>query len=651
LPDAVMIYGAYVDNAAIPETGEAELIERWNREFEYPKLICASDAEYFDYIAKHFGEKLPVYRGDCGAYWEDGVGSTAQATRLNRQTQQTLPAAEIAASLATLFAPQNRYPQEDFRGAWRNVMFYDEHTWGAHNSVSQPGREIVERQWEIKENYAQRANLDARNLLARGFNRLCQQINVEGDTVLAFNWQNYRRSAPLEVEINADQHLVELGTGQAVPLDKISERDGWKRVRFLASDVPPLGYKGYGIRSLGTNNPAANATSSGATIESAFYRLTVDEQTGGIRSLFDKTANRELVDPNAPYRLNELLYVSGGEGSRILNFTFGTPPANLTIHRPQGGAILENVKTPLGARILMLTHTTNTPIIRSEYAVYNAIKRVDIVNTIEKVPTRAKEAVYFAYPFAAAQPAFQVQIQNGWCRPNEDQMPGACREWFTPQNVVHLRDGEFDVAWSSSDAPLVCLTDINRGNWPARLEIKNGHIYSYAMNNYWFTNYRAEQEGTFHYRFSITSGRTLDRVALAQFDADTRSPVLAYPFVSTFSAGVAKAGRPLPASGASFLSCDTPNLQVVTLKEAEDHDGFVLRLRETAGRTGAAEVRTPTFRIREAWLADGVEVSKQKLETSGGMMRVPYKSNRYVTVRFKAESALPAPKPAKEPTK
>ncbi|MFO1501266.1 MAG: hypothetical protein U1G07_23230 [Verrucomicrobiota bacterium] len=71
----------------------------------------------------------------------------------------------------------------------------------------------------------------------------------------------------------------------------------------------------------------------------------------------------------------------------------------------------------------------------------------------------------------------------------------ARREWFTPQNLIHLRDGTFDIARATPDAPLVCLTDINRGNWPAELAVKNGHVYSYAMNNYWFTNYRAEQGG------------------------------------------------------------------------------------------------------------------------------------------------------------
>ena len=114
VPDAVMIYGAYIDNAAIPPTGEGELIEQWNNEFAYPRLIVSSDADYFAYIEQHFADKLPVFRGDAGAFWEDGVASTAAATAWNRQSQQVLPVAETSSSLATIFEPRFRYPGEDF---------------------------------------------------------------------------------------------------------------------------------------------------------------------------------------------------------------------------------------------------------------------------------------------------------------------------------------------------------------------------------------------------------------------------------------------------------------------------------------------------------------------------------------------------------
>ena len=115
-------------------------------------------------------------------------------------------------------------------------MFYDEHTWGAHNSISQPGRQFVERQWEIKESYATRANLDARNLLARANNRLCQQIAVDGSSIIAFNWDNRPRTAPLEVEISMNNQLVDLANNKPVPMDIYFEKDGWRKVRFMAKD-------------------------------------------------------------------------------------------------------------------------------------------------------------------------------------------------------------------------------------------------------------------------------------------------------------------------------------------------------------------------------------------------------------------------------
>ncbi len=638
VPDAVMIYGAYVDNAAIPQNADAPTIERWNKEYEYPKLVVATDAEFFHYIDAHFANCLPVFRGDCGAYWEDGAGSTMHATALNRHTQQILPAAETAASLASIFEPRNRYPAEDFWQSWRNVLFYDEHTWGAHNSTSQPGRQFVERQWEIKEGYATRANLDARNLLARANNRLCQQIAVDGSSVIAFNWQNRARTAPLEVEIGKNEQLVDLADNKPVPMDIYFERDGWRKVRFIANDVPPLGYKAYAIRWANARSAKGGNKLEGDTIENRFYRLTVDTNTGGLKSLFDKTENRELLDSNSPYKLNEYLYASGGEGSLLLNFTFGTAPANLVIDTPQHAEIVSVRKTPVGQRIEVVTKCKNTPNIRCEYLLYDNLKRVDIVNTVEKDSTRSKEAVYFAFPFAAQQPGLEYQIQNGWVRPNEDQMPGACREWFTPQNLVHVSDGDFSVAWATPDAPLVTLTDINRGKWLAHLPIKNGHVYSYAMNNYWFTNYRAEQGGTFVFRYFITSGRALDREALAAFDADTRSPIVAYPFLSTSAAAIAQSDRPLPAAGASFATLDAPNLQIVTFKEAETGDGWVLRFREIAGRAGEAKLNFPRLRVNEAWLCNGVEADQRKLVVAGGGVTVPYKPNQFMTVRLKLES-------------
>ena len=63
VPDAVMIYGAYVDNAAIPQNADAPAIDRWNKEYEFPKLIVATDSRYFRYIEEHFAQSAPCVPG------------------------------------------------------------------------------------------------------------------------------------------------------------------------------------------------------------------------------------------------------------------------------------------------------------------------------------------------------------------------------------------------------------------------------------------------------------------------------------------------------------------------------------------------------------------------------------------------------------
>ena len=645
VPDVVMIYGAYIDNAAIPETGEAEYIEKWNKEFAFPQFLVTTDAEYYDYIEEHYSDKLPVYRGDAGAYWEDGVASSTEATTWNRQTQQVLPVAETSASFASLFEPRYRYPTEDFRDAWKNLLFYDEHTWGAFNSTSQPDREGVHRQWEVKESYSRRANLDARTLLARSLNRLCQQITVDGNIILTFNWQNRVRSQYLETELNEGAYLVDLVTDESVPVDVILSKAGWQRVRFLAKDVPAMGYRGYAIRMLDPPSDSGEAEESAEpeegdsladswTIENEYYQLVIDPETGGVKSLTDKAEQRELVDERSEYSLNQYLYVSGGDESLILNLDYSKELADLTVHVPTSAKLIENLSTPLGQRLTIETSAKNTPLVRSEYLLYDDAKRIDIVNTVQKDSIRDKEAVYFAFPFAARQPRFEYQIQNGWLRPNDDQLPGACREWFTPQNLVHLQDGEYSVAWSSPDAPLVTLVDINRGKWLTHLEITNGHLYCYVMNNYWWTNYRAEQGGDFRFRFSITSGNKLSREDLAEFDVDTQSPVLVYPYLATFSAGIVQRGRPLEASSGSLMQLNARNLQVVMLKQAEDGSGWILRLLETAGREGRATLELPFFPVQAAHLCNGVEVNQEPLSHTDHTVTIPYKPNRYTTVRL-----------------
>jgi len=628
--DAVLLYGLYTDNAAIRD-GEVDIIKKWNDTYAYPKITPSTDADYHEYITRNFGKKLPVYRGDGGAYWEDGSASTAYETAMNRASQILLPQAEAAAALSTAFHPSELYPTDEFHEAWKNLLFYDEHTWGAHNSISQPDRKFVTAQWEVKRSFAWRANWAATDLATRSLNRLAQNISIEGPTMFVFNLEPRARTGVVEFELDSRRRLVDPATGAAVPVEVIREQQGYRVQRFLARDVPGFGYRAYRVEAVpGNPAPAPRPHQDAWQIESRYYRVTFDRQTGAIASIFDKELGRELADAGAPYTLNQLLYVSGGDKSRLMSAEVHLKPPSFDISSSYGASLIENN----GKRIVIRAQARTVPEVETEVMVYDELKRIDIVNRLRKEAIREKEAVYFAFPFFVKPPELAVQIQNAWVRPNVDQLPGACRDWFTTQNVVVARDNQVAIAWATPDAPLVTLTDINRGLWMKHLNVTNGHIYSYPMHNYWFTNYKADQSGNHTFRYAITSAARLSPAELARFDADTRRPLIGYALYDTGNVRMTPEKRRMPEASGEFFRIDATHATVSAFKQAEDGRGFILRLQETGGQNGVAKFSSPVFPLASVQLANGVEGAGAPLAIKGGAVEVPLKAWNYTTVRI-----------------
>ncbi|MGE5672794.1 MAG: hypothetical protein ACM3XM_02775, partial [Mycobacterium leprae] len=145
-PDAVMLYGMEADNTDI-DPQPVSFVERWNQTYAYPKLVPSDVSSFFRYVEERFGADLTVVKGDSGAYWEDGAGSSIVPTMQVRDAQAALPAAERLEALAAIHTPEWLFPQGQFDEAWRNVLLYDEHTWGAFLSAGDPEAWLAEDQW------------------------------------------------------------------------------------------------------------------------------------------------------------------------------------------------------------------------------------------------------------------------------------------------------------------------------------------------------------------------------------------------------------------------------------------------------------------------------------------------------------------------
>ena len=133
----------------------SDQVKAWNEKYIYPKLILSRNSDVMRELENRYGSQIPTLHGDYTPYWEDGAASTSAATYINRHSKRKLPVLEM---LVAVNNPQ-KYPAmlEVYDSAWTDIIMYDEHTWGAYNSISEPDSEFVVHQDNFKQEYANRA--------------------------------------------------------------------------------------------------------------------------------------------------------------------------------------------------------------------------------------------------------------------------------------------------------------------------------------------------------------------------------------------------------------------------------------------------------------------------------------------------------------
>jgi alpha-mannosidase len=630
--DAAIIYGTQVENTDLfPQ--QATLVDDWNKTYAYPHLKYSGFSEAIGYIARQFGDSIPVERGDGGPYWEDGAASTARSAAVERETEQRALAAEKFSTISSLVNPRLRPDADALKQLWNDLVLYDEHTWGAARSILHPESEQTVGQLAIKEAFASSAKKRTNDLLWRSLAALADSISDPPDTLLVFNPLNWQRSSLVEMDLEDGQALVDLATHQMVAYETLSSGAGYRHIRFMAQDVPSVGYKAYALREAQARAPMAPSTSE-TTIQNQYYRVEVDPESGAIKSIFDKELNRELVNTASPYRFDQYLYVTGADKlpNRAVQYSSASPIPEFTIHEAASGRLVSVTHQPFGVVARLESQGVNTPKIETEIILFNGQKKIEFVNRVHKTKVYTKEAVYFAFPLAMERPRFRYEIQNGVVDPSRDQLPGAGKEWFSVQHWVAADEAKVTVALVPVDASLVCLGDIFRATWPKDFGQRRGTIFSYVMNNYWDTNFAPGQGGDFTFRYVLTSGDQLQPASLSRLGWEEMTPAELNQITPQDKA--LDTPRPLNASQGSFVQVDQPNVVLVTWKMAEDGDGTILRFLEIGGQAKQVEVQIPHLDVKSAWSSDALERKQSALESLDHGFRFAVKPFQIVTVRL-----------------
>ena len=585
-------WNVHGDNGS-PDEKVADVVRDWNARYAWPRLTISTTAAAFREFERRYGDKLPEYSGDYTPYWEDGAASSAFETALNRGSAETLVQA------GSLWAIRNPgpFPAAAFQDAWRNILLYSEHTWGAHNSISQPDLPFVLDQWKVKQAFALDADKQSQALLGQALQSRTGVAPVAAQFDV-FNTSSWQRTGL--VTLSAEQSTA----GDRVLDDKNkpvpSQRLSTGGLAFLARNVPPFASRRFRVEA-GTALARGAVRAEGATLSHPDFTVKIDPRTGGISSLYSHSLKHELVDAKAATALNDYFYLPGSDLKGLQRN--GTP--RITVK--------EN--GPLVALLLIESDAPGCKRLARRVRVVDGLDYVEIINTVVKLPVRAKEGLHFGFGFDVPEGTARMDVGWATVRPELDQIPASCKNWFSVQRWVDISNDKFGVTWSPVDAPLVELGGITANLigsqtdpsvWIQHLA-PSQTIYSWIMNNHWHTNYRAEQEGPTVFRYAIRPHRRFAADEAARFGVDCSQPLIAMP-----ASG--------PAPGKPRLELSSDKVVVTAFKPSDDGKAWIVRLYGASGQPRKVKLAWSKPAPQQFWLSDTSEQPRQK---TGPAVEVP----------------------------
>jgi alpha-mannosidase len=487
-----------------PDVNLSEFVKRWNERYLSPRLIIATHEQLFAEFERRYGATLPTLGGDFTPYWEDGAASTSSETALNRQAAGRLIQAEAVWAMRSPAA----FPTDEFSSAWRNVLLYDEHTWGAYNSISAPDTQFVKDQWANKRQFAVDADSLSKSLLIKALTE--DPKSKKGEIAVdVFNTNSWERTdvVYLTKEQSAAGDLVVDAAGNVVPSQRLSTDE----LALLVKEIPPMSSRRFIVRK-GAAHSAGTVSAAKNTVENSLLSVSVNPTTGAISSLMWKRNGLELASDREGRGLNEYIYVPGTDPKDAKRI------ANVRVSVKEKGKLVSS--------LLVEADAPGCKNYSYEVRVLDGINRVDIINRFDKESIRTKEGVHISYPFNVPQGQLRYDVANGIVRPEEDQLPGACKNFFSAQSWVDVSNDQRGITWATPDAPLIEIGAITaEKRWMKETENAQ-NIYSYVMNNYWHTNYKADQDGMITIRYSLQPHGELLIEDVVRFGMGQREPLV-----------------------------------------------------------------------------------------------------------------------------
>lgn len=516
-------------------------------------VICCASAALCAPLAGSTADadSVMVPNGKHAADHQESYASHARLRRYNRECENALAEAEVWASIASLYGVP--YPAEDFASSWRRTHLNqsDGILRGTVRSDSYEHAKQLRDEVLAQTGAATDSALDA----------VAARIDTRGTgiPIVVFNSLAWTRTDFVTV--------ISPFAGQSGAV-RITDASGkvcagrslGNQLTFTARDVPAAGYRVFWVNRV-PKPFGSNVSAVGSTAENQYFRVRIDPNTGVIASIYDKVNRRNILAPGQTTGLLQVMLEEFDPSSVGKTASYKSKKTLLD------SSELVRIDTGPAKVTMQYDHKYGRSVFTQELTLYDAVPRIDIRLAVDwREPCGgggATPVLKFAFPFALKSPRATFDIPFGSIRLAADGREAVGQKWADLSDAHYgvsiLNDFKcgFDVAGGTLRASL--LKSPREADARADMGIHEMVISLYPHAGDW------RSAGT------VRRGHELN------------TPLKGY--VTTPHEGE------LPRS-TSFVSVSSPGLVVTAIKKADDGNGFIVKLYETAGKSCKAFVRT-----------------------------------------------------------
>jgi hypothetical protein len=621
---APMMYDNSPPNQDLPG-----IVRQWNEQGREPRLRLVTPNELLARLKQIPRDQIPVVTGDWTDYWNFGSGSSAAETALSRQ--MTANAAVI--DLLRSWNKPDSHGDTAVTRLWYDINLYNEHTWGAHNTLDADNPFVV-MLWHLKAAPVYDGKPLSEFHLRRELHRLAANPwqSWKADGVLLVNPTGLRQNYFVPGTWKRDGKQIESHYMGAKREDTARPLDG------LYGPVPlePFSWQIIPWAQL-TAAAAADTIKTGSDfIESAHYKLTFDSATGKVTSLLDKERNRQVLPPDSPWGFFQLVHerpsnnersafhVRSVEGERY-GRTGWKPDWQATRTSYTNEIICKTEKHQRSVSLVFKGAAQGIRQLEQRITLHSDSPMIDLSARFLKEDIRSPEAIYFAFPLnLPADWRAHFDTAGIPTELDSEQITGSCRDWLTVDTFASVHSPDFGATLYCPDAPLV---QVGNFNWAKKQDAiprqANPLLLAWPLNNYWETNFRANQPSIVEFRYTFaTHGKFNPTRAILEGQQTCNPPVTHL----VLDDAAPRQGRLVQVSGDDVI--------VTSVKPAEDNEGIVTRLVNLGDQPATAKLSLPGRSVFNAWLCGTLEDNRSKLALMDGVASCELQPRQVTTLRL-----------------